>query len=85
MMPREQHLGDGAPLPVLRPRVMRIFEEAPGKALVVPADALIPEPGTGRLEAVGQGKEARLELTYRLLGGAFHDGTKMSAAVLLYA
>jgi hypothetical protein len=31
------------------------------------------------------GKQARQKLTYRLLGGAFHDGTKMSTADLLYA
>jgi hypothetical protein len=54
-------------------------------ALVVPSDALIPESGTGRLEAAAPGKRARQKLTYRLLGGAFHDGTKMSAADLLYA
>jgi hypothetical protein len=54
-------------------------------ALIVPQDAVIPEPGTGRLVAVGSGKEARLKLTYRLLGSAFHDGTKMTAADLLYA
>jgi hypothetical protein len=63
----------------------RAADVAASAALVVPADALIPELGTGRLEAVGPGKQARLKLTYRLLGGAFHDGTKMSAADLLYA
>jgi hypothetical protein len=63
----------------------RAADETASAALVVPSDALIPEPGTGRLEAVGPGKQARLKLTYRLLGGAFHDGTKMSAADLLYA
>jgi hypothetical protein len=63
----------------------RATDEAGSAALTVPADALIPEPGTGRLGAVGPGKPARLKLTYRLLGSAFHDGTKMSAADLLYA
>ena len=63
----------------------RAADEAPSTALVVPADALIPESGTGRLAAVVPGKQARQKLTYRLLGGAFHDGTKMSAADLLYA
>jgi hypothetical protein len=63
----------------------RTADEASSAALTVPADALIPELGTGRLEAVGPGKPARLKLTYRLLGSAFHDGTKMSAADLLYA
>jgi len=63
----------------------RAANEAASAAVVVPADALIPEPGTGSLAAVGPGKQTRLKLTYRLLGGAFHDGTKMSAADLLYA
>jgi len=63
----------------------RAADEVPSAALVVPSDAVIPEPGTGRLEAVGPEKLARLKLTYRLLGSAFHDGTKMNAADLLYA
>ncbi len=63
----------------------RVADEAPSAALVVPGGALIPEAGTGRLEAVGPDKTARLKLNYRLLGSAFHDGTKMSAADLLYA
>jgi hypothetical protein len=63
----------------------RAAAEAPSAALIVRGDALLPEPGTGRLEAVGPGKTARLKLTYRLLGSAFHDGTKMNAADFLYA
>src|SRR5215472_10543749 len=63
----------------------RAANEVPSAALVVLSDALIPEAGTGRLETVGPDKEARLKLTYRMLGGAFHDGTKMSAVDLLYA
>ena len=63
----------------------RAAAEASPAALVVPADALIPEPGTGRLKAVGPGKQVRLKLTYRVLGSAFHDGTKMTTADLLYA
>src|SRR5262249_38956151 len=63
----------------------RVAAETFPAALTVPADALIPEPGTGRLAAVGPGKQARLELTYRLLASAFHDGTRMTAADILYA
>ncbi len=63
----------------------RATDEASSAVLAVPAAALIPEPGTGRLGAVGPGEEARFRLTYRLLGSAFHDGTKMGAADLLYA
>jgi hypothetical protein len=60
-------------------------DAASSAGLAVPADALIPELGTGRLAAVGPGKQARLKLTYRLLGSTFHDGTRMSAVDLLYA
>lgn len=53
--------------------------------VIVPADALMPQPGSGRLLPVGSGKIARQKLTYRMLGSAFHDGSRMSAADLLYA
>jgi hypothetical protein len=53
--------------------------------LSVPEDALLPEPGTGRLQPVGPGRFARLKLTYRVLGSAFHDGTRTTVADLLYA
>ena len=55
------------------------------EAVGIPADALIPEPGTGRLQPVGPGRSARLKLSYRVLGSAFHDGTRMTEADLLYA
>ena len=55
------------------------------EAMSIPEDALIPEPGTGRLQAVGPGRSAPLKLTYRVLGSAFHDGTRTTAADLLYA
>jgi len=51
----------------------------------VPEDALLPEPGSGRLQQVGAGKVAKQKLTYRVLGSAFHDGTRMSAADVLYS
>src|ERR1700730_10659152 len=51
----------------------------------VPADAVIPEPGSGRLLAVGAGKIARQKLTYRVLGSAFHDGSRLNVADLLYS
>jgi len=53
--------------------------------IAIPKDAMLPEPGTGRLIAVGDGKRAREKLTYRMLGSAFQDGTATSAADLLYA
>ncbi len=53
--------------------------------LGVPEDAVLPEPGSGRLQPVGAGKLARQKLNYRVMGSAFHDGTRMSTADLLYA
>ena len=55
------------------------------EALTIPEEALLPEAGTGRLQRVGPGHFARLKLTYRVLGSAFHDGTRTTAADLLYA
>ena len=46
---------------------------------------MLPEARSGRLQPVGPDKIARLKLTYKVLGSAFHDGTKTSAADLLYA
>ncbi len=53
--------------------------------LVMPEDAVLPEPATGRLQPVGAGKIARQKLNYRVMGSDFHDGTRMSTADLLYA
>ena len=55
-----------------------------GAAISVPQDALLPVPGDGRLQPVGAGRQARLKLTYRVLGSAFHDGMRTNAADLLY-
>jgi hypothetical protein len=54
-------------------------------AIAVPPDAVLPEPGSGRLASAGAEKFARLKLMYRLLGSAFHDGTHITPADLLYA
>src|SRR5262245_45072533 len=51
----------------------------------IPEDAVVPRPGYGRLLPVGTGKLAKQKLTYRVLGSAFHDGTNMTAADLLFA
>jgi hypothetical protein len=51
----------------------------------VPDDAMLPEPGSGRLRAIGPGHVAKQKLTYRILGSAFHDGTVMDVADLLYS
>jgi hypothetical protein len=52
--------------------------------IAIPADAVLPDPDGGRLQVVGPDKFARTKLVYRLLGSAFHDGTKMTTADLLY-
>jgi hypothetical protein len=51
----------------------------------VPADAVLPEPGDGRLQLVGPEISAAAKLTYRMLGSAFHDGSRTTVADLLYA
>ncbi len=56
-----------------------------GAEIAVPDDAVLPEPGSGRLQPVGAGKIAKQKLTYRVLGSAFHDGTRMNATDLLYS
>lgn len=56
----------------------------PAEVVQVPPESLLPEPGNGRLLAVGEGQSARVRLTYRLLTSAFHDGTRMTLADLLY-
>jgi hypothetical protein len=53
--------------------------------ITVPADAVLPDPEGGSFQAVGPGKVAKVKLTYRVLGSAFHDGTITNVADLLYA
>jgi len=55
------------------------------EAVRIPADAVLPEPGSGGLRPVGPAHSARLKLSYRVLGSAFHDGTRTTEADLLYA
>jgi hypothetical protein len=56
-----------------------------GAEISMPEDAVLPEPGTGRLQPVGAGKIAGQKLIYRVMGSAFHDGTRTNAADLLYS
>jgi hypothetical protein len=62
-----------------------VAEPAVAQSVAIPADALMPSPASGKLERVGPGKYARQKLIYKVLGSAFHDGTKTAAADLLYA
>jgi hypothetical protein len=59
-------------------------DEKPGQSIRVPADALAPQPGTGRMAAVGTGKAAMAKVQYRVSASSFHDGTEMEAADHLY-
>src|SRR5205823_13138048 len=54
------------------------------EAIGIPPEAVLPEPGTGRLRPVGPDHSARVKLSYRMLGSAFHDGTRTTEADLLY-
>ncbi|MSO67941.1 MAG: hypothetical protein EXQ82_09070 [Pseudolabrys sp.] len=71
--------------PIINRRAPAQPSEITSREVAVPADAVIPEPGSGRLLAVGAGKVAGQKLTYRMLGSAFHDGSRMSGADLLYS
>jgi hypothetical protein len=51
----------------------------------IPENAQSPEPGSGRLRPVGPGKLAKSKITYRVLGSAFHDGSRMQIADILYS
>jgi hypothetical protein len=55
------------------------------EALAVPAEAVLPLAGDGRLQKVAPGTLATAKLTYRVLGSAFHDATKTTVADLVYA
>ncbi len=65
-------------------RIAAAVEKA-AKPVAVPKDALLPEPGTGRLVPVGPGKTAATRIVYRVRNSAFHDGSVMSVADVLYA
>jgi hypothetical protein len=56
----------------------------PAQSIRIPADALAPQPGTGRIIAVGPGRAAMAKVRYRISTSAFHDGTDMEAADYLY-
>ena len=50
----------------------------------IPPDALLPESGTGLLRPVGAGKAARAKMVSKVPLSLFHDGTRMTAADLVY-
>ena len=71
--------------PIVESRAAPAPAAAAGETVAIPPDAVLPEAGSGQLNPVGPGKTARLKLAYKVLGSAFHDGTKTGGADLLYA
>ncbi|HSB81987.1 MAG TPA: hypothetical protein VLM91_24670 [Candidatus Methylomirabilis sp.] len=59
--------------------------ELPSGDMAIPKDAVLPEPGTGALRPVGEGKLAKTKIVYRVLTSAFHDQTRMTPADILYS
>lgn len=49
-----------------------------------PAEAVLPESGSGLFRPVSPAKSATTKLTYRVLASPFHDGSEMETADLLY-
>jgi hypothetical protein len=52
--------------------------------IVVPHDTVLPQSGTGKLSPVIAGRSSAARVTYQVLASAFHDGTQMDMADLLY-
>jgi hypothetical protein len=71
--------------PIAQQRGAALPSATPTVEIAIPADAVLPAAGSGRLDPVGPGKQARQKLTYRLLGSAFHDRTRTSGVDLLYS
>ena len=61
-----------------------LTEASPSGGVEVPKDALIPQPGTGLLQPVGEGKTAKAKILYRVLASSFHDKSPMTVADVLY-
>ncbi len=71
--------------PIVESRTAAEPAAEPSDVITMPPDAVLPLIGDGRLAAPPSEQTARLKLTYKVLGSAFHDATKMTAADLLYA
>jgi hypothetical protein len=59
-------------------------EAAARRSLRMPPDALVPEPRTGKLDAVGAERGAAAMVRYRVLASPYQDETAMDTADLLY-
>jgi hypothetical protein len=56
-----------------------------GSGVEIPPDAVAFVPSSGLMQQIGAGQRAAQRLSYRVLGSAFHDGSAMTAADLVYA
>jgi len=54
------------------------------RSVRMPADALLPQPGTGRLVSVGEGRGATATVRYRVVASPYQDETAADLADLLY-
>ena len=54
------------------------------QAVRIPAEAVLPALRSGRIDPVGPGKAAMAKITYRVSASAFHDGSEMEPADLLF-
>jgi hypothetical protein len=70
--------------PIVERRTPAVPSSVRADTIAIPADALLPEPGHGLLRPVGADRVAAQKLTFRVLGSAFHDATRTTAADLLY-
>jgi len=61
-----------------------IANDPTGRTIVVPKDALMPDPETGGLRPVGPDTTAKGKILYRVLSSSFHDRTPMTFADVLY-
>jgi hypothetical protein len=85
-------VGDNAFLPIPynslwvanRTQVKPQQETVTAQSMRIPADALVPQPGSGRLAPVGEGRGAMARIVYRVLVSPFQDGTDMESADLVY-
>jgi hypothetical protein len=71
--------------PIVESRAAAEPSAETSEMIAIPSDAVLPGVGDGRLAAPSAERSARIKLTYKVLGSAFHDATKMTAADLLYA
>lgn len=85
-------VGDPALMPIpynaswVPNRVEFTLERVRGQSggVEVPADAVLPEPGTGALRAVPAHSFASAKLVYKLSASPFLDGTETAVADLIY-